>query len=401
MNIAQYKKYALWGIAGIAVLLIVGTLLYSLFFKQSTSGTNTGGIFPAGDTRTGANSTDRNGQSSSDSQNSGDNASLFQMHDRPVVSSVLFTRGADTYARFMEQGSGHVYEYDMKNRREYRISNTSVPQIAEAFWSQDGTVVAFRYEDGGTLKAAVGELATTTEERAFLKVHFLPEGIRSLALSPDGKNVFYIISGSTLGNASGIVAARDGSSPRIVFTSKLPRWFVSWPSTTSLLVSSPWSSTGGIAYRIDLKSGAQTPVFSTTGLFVGITGGPRGELLVTDPSTNHIATLSRTGVPEPELAFSWPSQCSFSSGASSTAACSYMPKAGVPIFAEWSRGEYDMEDNLMIFDFSSGLSLLALSQDEIRDRVFDITNVTLSPDASYASFKNRVDGLPWGVVVRR
>lgn len=397
MNIGAYRKQIVWGIAAAALLLVISTLVYSLFFRDPKTDSTDPGAFPSGDGRTivppGANNGSAQNGSSSDAPQA-----LFQMHDRAVISSVMFLRGNEPYARFMEQGSGHVYEYDLKNKRSYRISNTSVPQIQEALWAQNGNVVAFRYEDGGILKAAVGELSTTTEERSFVNVYFLPEGIRGLALSPDGAQVFYIIPGATAGTASGIVARRDGSSPRTVFNGKLPRWLASWPTATSIVVSSPWSTQGGIAYRINPQTGAQSILYTTQGLFLGIGGGPAGELLVADPNTKRLGSLRNSSV-EPELAVSWPSLCAFASHATSTVVCAYIPQAGYDLALAWERGEYDFASNIMLLELNNGSGRFLLSNEEMGDRVFDAIHPALSPDASFASFTNRVDGLLWGVVL--
>lgn len=396
---SHYRPYLLWGLAIVGALVVAGTLAYSLFFDGEVRDIQDTGVFPAGEDRAPGALPRNLGDGGDNAPPNSTEQRLFQIHDRPVVSSVLFIRSGDVYARFIEEGSGHVYEYDLRNRRGYRISNTSIPQITEALWSQDATVVAFRYEDGGILKAAVGELSTTTEERAFLKVHFLPEGIRSLALSPDGRSVFYITRDQTLGGAAGIIANRDGSSPRLIFSSKLSAWSTSWPAANTVLVSSPWSSDGGLVYRINPQNGSRSIVFSTTGLFIGAVGGPKGELLVADPDTNRLASVDQSGALLPELTLSWPSLCSFSVGPTSTAACADIPERGYSLFEEWSRGEYDFVSNLAIIDFVSGLTVFALSSDDLRDRSFDIINPSLSPDASYVLFKNKIDGLLWGVTL--
>lgn len=399
MMLSDYKQPIVWIAGGLAVLLVLGTLAYSVFFRTPSGTSQPNGQLPAGEGRTiGSTGGETPAGEGEPSTGSPSEPVLSQLHDKPVVSSVVFSRASRLYARFMEEGTGHVYEYDIAEKKPYRISNTSVPKIQEAFWSTDGSVVAFRYEDGGVLKAAVAELATTTTEGAFKKVNFLPLGIKSLALSPDGSQVFYIIAGSSAGTAQGVVAKSDGSSPRVVFTSRLPRWFASWPAQTSILVSSPWADDGGLVYRIQPQTGAQSIMFSTQSAFMGASGGPKGEVLINDPATALLSSLlAPEGALTPHGIPAWPSLCAFASSSTSTAACARVPRDGLRLFSEWQRGERDFASSLVLIDFSGGLPILAIPEEELGDRVFDIVSPALAPDASYATFKNRVDGMLWGV----
>lgn len=248
------------------------------------------------------------------------------------------------------------------------------------------------------MKAAVGELSTTTEERAFLKVHFLPEGIKSLALSPNGRSIFYIIGSQSAGGAIGIAANRDGSSPRTLFTSKLSHWHAAWPGASTIFVSSAWSLDGGIVYQINTQNDSVRTLYTTSGAFAGISGGPRGEMLVTDFSTGYISSLAANGSLDPTIAFSWPSLCSFASGASSTAVCADIPQSGIRLFEAWSRGEYDLASSIAVFDFSTGIFRFVLTEQERLDRLFDVVKPTISPNSDYVTFVNRVDGMLWGIV---
>lgn len=398
-----YKKNTvlIYAVGGLVVLVLAGTFAYSLVFDTQNGTREPGDSFPSSDSRTiGSDGLPQDGGPAEGEGGVVKESRLFQLYDKPVVSSVVFKRSNRSYVRFMEEGTGHVYEYDIADKKSYRISNTSVPKIQEAFWSMDGTIVAFRYEDGATLKAAVAELATSTSESSFRKVSFLPEGIRSLALSPDGADIFYITPGTAAGTATGIVARRDGSSPRILFSSKMPRWFVSWPSANSVLIASPWSEDGGIVYRINPNTGAQTIVHTTQGLFLGAIGGPAGDVLAIDSQSGWVANVVSASGSGDGLLLSIPSSCAFAREATSTAICSSLPRDAAAVRVAWARGEYDIAGELFSLNLDGNYLGVLLRASEVGDRIFDIVNPALAPDASYATFKNRVDGLLWGVVIK-
>jgi hypothetical protein len=64
-------------------------------------------------------------------------AGFQQLTARPVAGfSVL-----DGVVRYVEQGTGHLFDIDLTSGQETRISNTSVPNVTEAVLSPDGEAV--------------------------------------------------------------------------------------------------------------------------------------------------------------------------------------------------------------------------------------------------------------------
>ncbi len=103
-------------------------------------------------------------------------ALLTKVTDRPVAGAVLLnssTTGA--LIRYVEKGTGNIYEVSLTSGAETRISNQTIPHVVEAIWSPQGTrVVLITDIDGtrgetliGTLSIATGgTLALTTETLA-------------------------------------------------------------------------------------------------------------------------------------------------------------------------------------------------------------------------------------------
>ena len=391
------KKILFFGAIAAAIALIAFGIYFFFFSKNPTTGT--GSNLPSGNSQ-GRLPTDVRpapGETETPSGQVQTEPRLFSVHDKPVVSAVSFIRNKVSFTRFVEQGSGHVYEYNFKTKAKVRISNTSIPQIAEALWSSDGNTLVFRYEESGVVHTAVGSLSTTTEESAFKKISFLPEGIRSISISADGSQVFYIVKGDS--PAIGVLAKADGGSPKILFSSPLSQWNVDWADPGSVLISTPQSLFGGIAYRVRLSDGVQSQLTISDITFGGVQGGSSRQLIATVPSNGQVTQLGSKGEFSDLSDFSWPTKCAFAQFATSSMVCANMAQTDLLRFDEWQRGEIRTSDQLVATNFAAGYKMLLIPSDDLGDKTFDMTNISLTPTGEYLVFKNRVDQLLWGVRV--
>jgi|GEM_PF-6445746 len=401
------KKIASW--IGLA-LLVVLVIFMSYYWYSHRSGPNTqdslnGNPFPGGTSNSAANGAggtvrppptiNENGEILPTAESE---SRLFQIHDMPIVSAVAFMRQNIPFARFMEQGSGNVFEYNFDTKQKVRISNTSIPEIGEARWSANGTTIAFRYEQDNSIRTAIGLLASSTEEGAFGKITFLPEAIRSVAVSPDGEGVFYIAKGST--GSSGVVVKKDGTSPRILFTSPLTQWSVSWPSNAFVIISSPSGDNGGVSYKVALKDGGKTILSMNQAVFNEFIGDTKGQLLGVNPATNKVSLFDQRNSSFSGLeTTTWPSKCTFVEGATSTILCAALPVGVSNYQDDWGRGEYSSDDLLISTNFIRGYKQFLVPQDDLGDKKFDIEKISIVPKGNYLVFKNKTNGMLWGVRV--
>ena len=322
---------------------------------------------------------------------------LFQIHDKPILSAVTLLKKEGPTVRFMEQGSGNVFDYNFANKQKIRVSNTSIPQIGAATWSADGHVVAFQYLDGDSVHTAVGLLASTTiADQPFDRIYFFPEGIRSIALSPDGKKLAYI--SNTSGVGSLIISNADGSSPKVFFTSPLQHWHITWPSSDYLILSSSYGEEGGISYRVDVRTGALVTILTSRKVFEGVLGNPEGQFAAPSAENSAIALYDQKfGTFSKLIEPTWLDKCSWVTGATSTLLCAIVPRTAFNNRVTWTRGEFTSNDILVAANFGGGFTQIIIPEDAYGDRAFDMENVLASPDKKYAVFKNRTDGLLWGV----
>ena len=69
--------------------------------------------------------------------------------------------------RFVEKGTGNVYEVG-PDASEVRLSNTTIPKIAEVLWNKDGVHLVARYLKDGeteTIQSYSAALITSAEDQ--------------------------------------------------------------------------------------------------------------------------------------------------------------------------------------------------------------------------------------------
>lgn len=117
-----------------------------------------------------------------------DTSDLQQLTTRPVVGYGV----NNTIARYMEEGTGHIYEIDLRNGTETRITNTTIPRVTSAiFNSAIDTVVFTIHEDQGTTNT-IGVITSDTE--AALETTTLPLNSSNVAFV-DAKTLTYTLTG--------------------------------------------------------------------------------------------------------------------------------------------------------------------------------------------------------------
>ena len=101
--------------------------------------------------------------------------------------------------RYVAKATGNIYETFADTIDETQFTTTTIPQVYDAYFSNNCTDVAMRYlnDDGKTIETFVGTLPSEvlgedTLSSTELKGSFLPENVTNINVSPDTKNIFYL-----------------------------------------------------------------------------------------------------------------------------------------------------------------------------------------------------------------
>ncbi len=227
----------------VSVALIIGGLLFFYLFSGKTTtappvttsttspfGTASGNKPPP----TTGTQTTPTGEIPAETKNLSE---LVQLYRSPTSGSVFFLNGSgQNIIRFTDRAVGHTYEYETESLTgsPKRITNTTVPKIQEAVWSNTGDNLVLRYLENNTdnissFSAKILLDQTILNVPQELTGSFLSLNTKQLAINPKGDKVFSIVDKSDKSGTYGYTTNLDGSSKKTIFDSPISYWNISWP----------------------------------------------------------------------------------------------------------------------------------------------------------------------------
>lgn len=330
---------------------------------------------------------------------------IFKITDGPVAGAALLvtTRPTTTVARFVLASNGHILDLplDTPGAVPRAISNTTIPGITGVLWSEQGRGALMQYIDSDALKTAHFALpAAASTSSTPVRVQFLPAGVMSPAVSPDGVSVAYLI--KTAAGADGYTAKADGTGAKKVFSLPFSQLLLSWPSTDTLLAgTAPAAGVPGAVFSINAKTGGSSALLYASGV-TATANRTFGTIVYQTADSSTRATYARdtkTGLSKALSFDPLPEQCAWSIASSTTLYCA-APLSAVPAnyLDLWHAGVAGVADGIIAFDFSTGRSYLAAAPGGSEGgEESNIAELAVSPDDKYLLFVRKGDRSLWAV----
>lgn len=334
---------------------------------------------------------------------------IFKIANGPIASAVFVqtSRPTTTIARYVMQDSGHVLDQAIStsSASSRPASNTTIPAVASVVWAEQGGAALFHYIDDEVVKTVYVGLppATTSLSAAQLpiRVQFLPNNILSLASSPDGKNIVYLL--KTLGGVDGYIATPSGTNSRKVFSLPLSQLILSWPSQNTILAQTK-SAVGvpGVLFSINSTSGTVSQVVYAAGLTTVANSTFSKILYQTAPNDAIHLSYIRDNASGKNILLSFqpfPEKCVWAPQPLSVAYCAvpfqYTPQNYLDL---WHQGAIRTTDSLISFSGTSGKStIITIPGGTDGGTSADIEQLAISPDGNYLLYVTRGDRSLWGV----
>lgn len=393
----------------LVLLLIAG---YSLLRGGSNQAqTTNGGNFGTGENRnitiTSPDGTAANPEGQGITYGSGGaTQNVFKINDGPVMGATLmqYGRPTTTVARFVMQDSGHVFDLplDSPGSVARAVSNTTIPGLSTATWSEKGNGLILQYLDNNIIKTvhlAFPPATTTITTMGAVKLQFFPNGLSQVAVSPDGASATYLV--PVRGGADGYVSKADGTGGKKLFNLPLTQLLLSWPSATTMLAQS--ASAGGmpgVVFSIDAKSGGTLPLIyapgitatanSTFATVVYQTIGTNRAAYARDTKTGNNVALSFDPIVD---------KCRWSNVSATVLYCAAPLTYTDPTYQDaWYQGTGSEPDSIFVFYVTTGrTSILAAPGGKDGGEQADIAELAVSPDDRYLLFIRKGDRSLWGV----
>src|SRR3989338_5378237 len=329
---------------------------------------------------------------------------IFKIANGPVAGATLIqtTRPAtSTVARFVVQTNGHTFDLvlDSPGAVPKAVSNTTITGIIKVVWSEKGRGALMQYLDANILKTVhflLPQPASTTTVP--VRVQFLPEGISSLAVSPDGANVAYLV--KTTAGSDGYVSNADGGSIKKLFSLPLSQVSIIWPSSGTLLAqSAPSAGVPGVVFSIDAKTGANAPLVYALGLTaIADRSFSRVIYQTADSGRSTYVRDTKTGLAKPLSFDPVPEQCIFGNATSTTMYCA-TPLAYVPANYLDLRhmGTANTALSIISFNTATGRSTIIAPPGTDVGEQADIAEMAISQDDKYLIYIRKGDRSLWAV----
>ena len=374
----------------VLILLMIGVWVY-LFLYGAPANVNE--IFAKFGTTTGEEPTFTNPPSET---NSNQETSTYQ--NAPKVLRQLTLRpvaGAGFHGnmvRFVEQGTGHVYDISPTGENETIVSGTTIPQAIEAVVSPDGTRVAITKLSGGSEETVVGSLGG---DEGTLTGNLLSPGTREVSFTSDSNHIRYIVSKTNSSVGYDLDLTSPSTTSTIIFTIPLRDIRVLWGKPT-YIVTTPTADQVGYVYKLN-KSVLEYVTSGGRGLMaIPYQGG-----LSVTKYTNEADVIKFTTETVDDHRYSFitalfSEKCTGVPYLDETLICATpvsLPGGKYP--DDWYKGVVSLQDDLWYFDIKNSSAVLLSDLLLESGRSIDISTIGTDPTGRYIYFTNKNDNTLW------
>jgi len=306
------------------------------------------------------------------------------------------------YVRFIEKATGNIYDIANDEASAVRITNTTIPRIAEAYFTNkgDGVIVRYLSDDKTTIATWHGSIVSASEGNlARLAGNFLEDNITTLSVSPDTTSIFYI---RDIGDVTyGYTALANGTNIKQIFDSSFSEWISEWSRPDEISLTA--KATGyleGYSYALSIDGSLFTkkigPVFGLTRL-TDTTGNYSLYSFTTARGMQLRLLDETTGIQNGVAVNTFPEKCVWSK-LSDSAYCAVPSSIDNRVYPDdWYQGQYFTTDTLWKIDASSGVGFLIADISTEGGENIDAVSLGLTPNEDTLYFTNKRDGILWGI----
>lgn len=330
---------------------------------------------------------------------------LRKISSEPVAGAAIFNIGTTSVVRFVEKGTGNVYEARSDTVVIARLTNTTIPRIIRAFWLPSGAgFLAQTLEPGSEIiETSFVKLnknnATSTSETLTpfnTTIGKLPTGIKEITIKPDGSRIFYYTAGES---SSWFVSNPDGTVSNLVMSHSLTEWIPKWISGNTVMMQTKGSSESiGYTYSFDVSSKVLRKIgvgvlglsFNSKidGSFSLISsGGSFPQLFMIDNKNASSTRISVNTLAE---------KCVWLKEKSPSVYCAVpnqIPGGNYPDI--WHKGLVSTEDFIEKIDLNNDIYYNVADLVSLSGQKIDAADMSLSPDETHLIFRNKIDGYLW------
>jgi hypothetical protein len=321
-----------------------------------------------------------------------DTAKLRKLTTQPVIGFYESPQSSSTPRTviYVEAGTGHVYEINMENGEERRISNVTVPTAIAAAISPDGKYVAIR--SGYTNNSEIVLVTLGTEPHSTI----LEVNASDFSFSAQNE----LLVAETVGEGTSIRSINPlTQASRPLFTIPFQQATVAWSqfdTTPHYTYPKPAALLPGYMYELILGTIKRIPVAGQ-----GLSGeGNTGYIIYSDRNNEfHRSGIYNKETGEKKVApiIFTPDKCVFLDANSATLYCGYdLGSSYTYEFPDnWFRGDVAFNDRIWKIDLAKLTATQIVNPLEVAGQEIDIINMSINTIGTQLYFLNKHDNSLW------
>lgn len=315
---------------------------------------------------------------------------LRQLTFRPVIGYNEITNQTESTVRYVEAGTGHVYDINLETGREERVSNITIPNAQTAIVLASGNYVLVRSDKGTDRNLQLLSLMNDTATERSLS-------LTTIDITPGADDTFYYTTRSQNGLEAkqyNIATASEETLFTVPFISAAIQW--STPNTPHLVYTKPTSELRGYNYEINNSGDLIRLPFTGNGL----TSLHTGEFIVysflTGGDYKSFIYDRRTGETSNAPIVMLPEKCTISPEDTAVIFCGHELTTYDKRFPDnWHKGIVTYNDSLWAVQLDRKSAIQLAIPETITGRSLDIHHLSSGQDTEMIYFLNRTDKTLW------
>ena len=319
--------------------------------------------------------------------NVGTRQKLKQLTTRPVAGATFTTSGI----RYVEQGTGHIYDIDLQSGREKLVSGTTITQTAEAIFSKDAPYIAITSFTPSGKKTIVGTIHQEQNGDGSIEGVALPIGAAEVQFGNATSTINYLLKNPQ--GASGYSYQIEKRVSTELFSITLRDIHVLWGSPL-YVYTTPTAQQKGNIYKV-LRNNLLYVTEGGTGLVAFRYDDGIVTTTLTKEDKSFFAISNTSKIIEQALPFI-PEKCVQNPAKEHGAYCATPTKNNNVAFPDdWYKGIISYSDVLWSMDITTGVATPLSEFLTESGREIDVSQIGTNETGTYIWFINKNDNTLW------
>lgn len=316
--------------------------------------------------------------------------------NEPVAGSVFVassTKG--DVIRYIEKATGHIFDVPASENTNLRVSNTTIPQIYTALFTENGDGFVAQYvKNEDVIETMYGKITDGINEKTVVGT-ILSRNITALAVSPNGKTIFTLE--KTQNGSEGYTTLPNGTNKKLVWSSPLKEFIPQFISDSHIgLQSKPYSSAYGVLFDVNAATAAKNVLIGNQ---INLTTLPY-------PNKPYVLYANNNGLFAQNTAIggvtelspnTFPEKCVWAQ----TKIFLYcaVPRSTITngSLYSWYKGEISYSDDIWEYDVVANTARRVVDLESLAGRSIDISTISINSKDTLLLIQSKTDGSLWTI----